>query len=95
MMARLLIALVKSYRLLLSPWLGSSCRFEPTCSVYALQALERHGAGKGSYLTVCRIGRCHPWCAGGVDPVPSAATGARPDNLFTRLIHSSTEKKSS
>jgi len=56
---------------LLSPWLGSSCRFEPTCSVYSLQALEQHGAAAGSYLTLRRLVRCHPWCAGGADPVPT------------------------
>jgi putative membrane protein insertion efficiency factor len=72
MIRSLLIGLVKSYRLLLSPWLGSSCRFEPTCSVYALAALERHGAAQGSYLTLRRLIRCHPWCAGGHDPVPGA-----------------------
>jgi putative membrane protein insertion efficiency factor len=66
----LLIGLVKGYRLLLSPWLGSACRFEPTCSAYSLQALQLHGAAKGSYLTLRRLGRCHPWCAGGHDPVP-------------------------
>ena len=76
MMQRLLIGLVKAYRLLLSPWLGSACRFEPTCSVYALQALERHGAARGAWLTVCRLGRCHPWCAGGLDPVPDTLRGA-------------------
>jgi putative membrane protein insertion efficiency factor len=66
-----LIHLVKAYRLLLSPWLGSSCRFEPTCSRYAIEALEVHGAAKGSYLTAGRLLRCHPWCAGGFDPVPT------------------------
>ena len=69
-MQRLLILLVKGYRLLLSPWLGSACRFEPTCSQYALQALQRHGAGAGSWLAARRLLRCHPWCAGGHDPVP-------------------------
>jgi putative membrane protein insertion efficiency factor len=73
MMRSLLMALVKSYRLLLSPWLGSACRFTPTCSAYALQALADHGAAKGSYLTLRRLGRCHPWCAGGHDPVPPAS----------------------
>lgn len=68
---RALMGLVRAYRLLLSPWLGSSCRFEPTCSLYALEALDRHGAVAGSLLTLGRIGRCHPWCAGGYDPVPS------------------------
>lgn len=72
MMQRLLIALVEAYRLILSPWLGSSCRFEPTCSRYAIEALAKHGAAGGSYLTLKRIGRCHPWCAGGHDPVPDA-----------------------
>ena len=65
-----LIGLVKGYRLLLSPWLGSSCRFTPTCSAYSLQALEQHGAAAGSYLTLARLVRCHPWCEGGHDPVP-------------------------
>jgi putative membrane protein insertion efficiency factor len=85
-----LLFLVKAYRLLLSPWLGQSCRFEPTCSVYALQALEQHGAGAGSYLTVARIARCQPWCAGGHDPVPVNAP-----RLFSRLISTSPEKKTS
>ena len=70
MMQSVLLTLVRGYRLLLSPWLGSACRFEPTCSVYALQALETHGAAQGSYLTLRRLGRCHPWCEGGHDPVP-------------------------
>ena len=69
---RALIALVKGYRLVLSPWLGNSCRFEPTCSVYAIEALERHGALAGSYLAARRLVRCHPWCEGGCDPVPPA-----------------------
>ncbi len=67
---RFLIASVRAYRLLLSPWLGSACRFEPTCSVYALGALTAHGAATGSYLATKRLLRCHPWCAGGFDPVP-------------------------
>ena len=76
---RALVGLVKGYRLLLSPWLGSSCRFTPTCSAYALEALQRHGAGAGSYLTVARIARCHPWGEGGHDPVPEASP-----RLFSR-----------
>jgi putative membrane protein insertion efficiency factor len=83
-----LVTLVKGYRLLLSPWLGSSCRFEPTCSAYSLQALQQHGAAKGSYLTLYRLARCHPWCNGGYDPVPSSvlkpASGRL--SLFTRLV---------
>jgi uncharacterized protein len=65
-----LIALVRLYRFALSPWLGSSCRFEPTCSAYALEALQAHGAVAGSALTMARLARCHPWCRGGLDPVP-------------------------
>ena len=61
---------VRAYRFFLSPWLGSACRFEPTCSRYALDALEQHGAAKGTYLAARRVLRCHPWCDGGLDPVP-------------------------
>lgn len=90
MIKALLIGLVKGYRLLLSPWLGSSCRFEPTCSAYSLQALQQHGAAAGSYLTLARLARCHPWCTGGHDPVPDAKP-----RLFTQLIHPPKQKKSS
>jgi putative membrane protein insertion efficiency factor len=90
MMRTLLMGLVKGYRLLLSPWLGSSCRFEPTCSAYSLQALERHGAAAGTYLTVARIARCHPWCNGGIDEVPVEKPA-----LFTHLLSPFTQKKSS
>ena len=69
-MSRMLIALVRGYRYALSPWWGTQCRFTPTCSQYAIEALERHGAWKGSALALRRIGRCHPWHAGGFDPVP-------------------------
>ena len=65
-----LILLIKAYRLLLSPSLGSACRFEPSCSAYGLEALERHGAVSGTGLTLWRLARCHPWCDGGHDPVP-------------------------
>jgi len=83
-----LVTLVKGYRLLLSPWLGSSCRFEPTCSAYSLQALQQHGATKGSYLTLYRLVRCHPWCNGGYDPVPPSARRepSGRSSLFTRLV---------
>lgn len=87
-MKQLLVALVKAYRLLLSPWLGNACRFEPTCSVYAIGALQQYGAAAGSYLTVARLARCHPWCAGGPDPVP-----AQKPRLFTRLLPSISAKK--
>jgi putative membrane protein insertion efficiency factor len=90
MIRALLLGLVKTYRLLFSPWLGSSCRFEPTCSLYSLQALTLHGATVGTYLTLSRLGRCHPWCRGGPDPVPTE----RP-RLFTQLFPSPTQKKTS
>ena len=70
---RTLIALVRGYRLLLSPWLGSQCRFEPTCSAYAEEAIVRYGACKGSYLALRRLLRCHPFARGGLDPVPCPA----------------------
>jgi hypothetical protein len=69
-MRRLLIGLIRAYQYLLSPWWGTQCRFTPTCSHYAVEALERHGALGGSWLAVRRILRCHPWSAGGYDPVP-------------------------
>ena len=81
---RALIGLVGAYRLLFKAWLGSACRFEPSCSAYALEALRRHGAARGSLLTAGRLLRCHPYCEGGCDPVPhdfkNPAAG-----LFTRL----------
>jgi putative membrane protein insertion efficiency factor len=76
-----LIGLVRFYRFALSPWLGSGCRFEPTCSAFALQALTMHGAVAGTVLTAGRLARCHPWCPGGVDPVP-----ARAPRLFRSLL---------
>ena len=69
MKSALLLA-IRGYRLLLSPWWGTQCRFSPTCSQYALEAVERHGALHGSWLALRRIARCHPWHAGGFDPVP-------------------------
>jgi putative membrane protein insertion efficiency factor len=64
------IALVRGYQYLISPWLGGNCRYAPTCSDYAVQALRRHGALKGGWLALRRIGRCHPWGSWGYDPVP-------------------------
>ncbi|NQW94504.1 MAG: membrane protein insertion efficiency factor YidD [Polaromonas sp.] len=77
-----LIFLVKVYRLLISPSLGSNCRFEPSCSAYSLQALGEHGAITGSYLTLRRLARCHPWCDGGHDPVPPLPSAS----FFSRLL---------
>ena len=65
-----LIQLVRLYRLAISPWLGANCRFDPTCSSYAIEALQTHGLFKGAWLAAKRIGRCHPWGGSGYDPVP-------------------------
>jgi len=73
-----LTLVVRGYQLFVSPLLGPRCRFYPSCSAYALTALQRHGAVRGSWLAVRRLGRCHPWNPGGVDHVPPAA--ARPDS---------------
>lgn len=84
-----LLALVRAYRLLLSPSLGSACRFEPSCSLYAIESLERHGAAGGSYLTLRRLVRCQPWCDGGHDPVPSQIFGrakAQPHSPSTKPL---------
>lgn len=86
--AALMLA-VRGYRLFFSAWLGSGCRFTPSCSAYALEALERHGALGGSYLTGRRLLRCHPGCDGGHDPVPEQRRGwltrggHRPPATFT------------
>ena len=65
-----LLGLVALYRVTISPWLGANCRFEPSCSAYAMEALRAHGAFRGTWLTIRRIGRCHPWGGSGYDPVP-------------------------
>ena len=71
-LARPLIGLVKFYRFAISPWLGGNCRFQPTCSEYAIQALRTHGALHGGWLAAKRIARCHPWGGSGYDPVPGS-----------------------
>ncbi len=65
-----MLGLVWLYRLAISPWLGNNCRYEPSCSEYAMDALRIHGAFRGSWLAAKRIGRCHPWGGSGYDPVP-------------------------
>ncbi len=69
-LAWLLSLPVRGYRLIGSPWVGRNCRYDPTCSAYALDALHRHGGLKGGWLALRRIGRCHPWGGAGVDDVP-------------------------
>ncbi len=69
-MSRVLTFLIRCYQLVLSPLLGNRCRFYPTCSQYAIEAIETHGIARGSQLAVSRLCKCHPWHEGGVDPVP-------------------------
>lgn len=69
-MRALLIAAIRSYQILLSPWLGAHCRFHPTCSAYAIEAVATHGTLRGLVLTAARVARCHPLHRGGYDPVP-------------------------
>jgi len=64
------ICLIRAYRFLLSPWIGNHCRFYPTCSVYAIEAIQQHGLVRGGGLTIKRLACCHPWHKGGVDLVP-------------------------
>ena len=76
--ARVLMALITGYRRFISPLLGPRCRFAPSCSAYALEAVREHGALRGTWLAVRRIGRCHPFNPGGFDPVPPALHGRQP-----------------
>lgn len=69
-MRRIVILLIRGYQLLLSPWLGNNCRFQPTCSGYAMEAVRTHGVWRGLWLSARRVGRCHPWGGQGYDPVP-------------------------
>lgn len=69
-MRTLILGFIRLYQILISPWLGMHCRYEPTCSAYAMEAVRIHGVFRGGLLAVARIGRCHPFHAGGYDPVP-------------------------
>jgi hypothetical protein len=75
----LLIGLLKAYRLLISPLYGQVCRYHPSCSAYALEAVERHGSVRGSWLAARRLVRCHPWSDGGYDPVPERHPATQAD----------------
>ena len=92
MLRRVLKSLIRLYQVAISPWTPPSCRFTPTCSEYALGAIEEHGAGRGGWLAIRRIFRCHPWGGQGYDPVPPAG-GVQPGEVTTtsgahgRLTH--------
>lgn len=77
MIRQLLIAPIRFYRYFISPWVGQSCRFTPSCSMYMEQAINTHGAGKGLWLGTKRLCRCHPFSEGGHDPVPAARCSTR------------------
>ncbi|NLC98866.1 MAG: membrane protein insertion efficiency factor YidD [Actinomycetales bacterium] len=74
-MKYLLIGILKVYRAVVSPLYGEVCKFYPSCSSYALESIQTHGSFKGAWLALKRLGRCHPWSKGGIDPVPPPTTG--------------------
>ena len=88
MLRRIAILPIRFYQYVISPWLGPNCRFQPTCSAYAIEALERHGVLRGSWLALRRLSRCHPLGGHGYDPVPEtrkcAATTAQSSHLSRR-----------
>lgn len=75
-MKKLVILLIRAYQLCLSPYLGKNCRFYPTCSSYAIEAVTRYGVWAGGILTIKRLCKCHPWHPGGVDPVPTSSSSS-------------------
>lgn len=85
-MKYLLIGFIKAWRFAISPLYGDVCRYYPSCSAYGLESVQRHGSIKGSWLAVRRIARCHPWAAGGYDPVPGAVPDQHEDEHSTDSV---------
>ena len=90
-MARVLIGAVTGYRRFVSPLLPPRCRFEPSCSAYALGALREHGAARGTWLAVRRVARCHPFNPGGYDPVPPRGAGRKPGRARSGPLYTKTQ----
>jgi uncharacterized protein len=88
---RALMAAVTGYRRFISPLLPPRCRFEPSCSAYALEALREHGAARGLWLAIARIARCHPFHPGGYDPVPPRGARRRPSRVKTGALSTKTQ----
>lgn len=91
-MSRLLVALLRAYQVLLSPLIGQNCRFYPTCSNYAIEALRVHGAGRGGLLAARRVCRCHPWNDGGVDLVPPPCKNSSTPHLQAHPLATTPDK---
>jgi len=79
-MSRILQFLIRAYQVTISPYLGDHCRFTPSCSAYAMEAIQKHGSLRGGWLAIKRIGRCHPFCDGGYDPVPEGKGNSHSSN---------------
>lgn len=93
-MKYVLIGFLKAYRLVISPLYGNVCKYWPTCSAYALGAVQQHGAARGGWLALRRLGRCHPWAKGGYDPVPGTPeheAWVTECSATEHLLHPSTE----
>lgn len=87
LLKEIFIAPIRAYQFFLSPWLGQSCRFTPTCSNYAVEAIRTWGVLRGLSLATRRLGRCHPWCRGGHDPVPEKFCTHPPDKGESSRCH--------